>query len=452
MAAGATAGDGANVSTIDSPQGQRVPWLRLWVNGDEVAGDVVASLRVEERVDRASTLSLVMASSPVAAAASGDDAGGPGDWDTLLRGPQAHALGMPGLALLSRVSVGFTLATPEGQNRPSDTQVVFDGFVTSLEHRYAESRASDSELVVEGMDASYLMHVETVSRRWEDLADHEIARQIYASYGFASDVEETPRRNAAMGSMQQRCTDAEFVRQLARRHGLEAFVTPAPRQTPTPGANPGTDVVGHFRAAPVGRERLTPANLFHETAPTLVDLTARCDAERPTTVRAWHIDEQRRVVRHAEITEPDYEPGSRGQASRTRDAVMRDRLAEILGSPPRVLPVDIHTSDVPHDHDELQAMALGQFRDQDWFASAQGTVAASRYEAVVRAGTTMPVTGAGPIFDGDWYVRAVIHRWGAMRQLEGDPPQTAIGPAAEMTDFTYEVDVELARTSLGGQP
>jgi hypothetical protein len=432
--------------------GHRVPWLRLWVDGAEVAGDVVASLRVEERVDRASTLTLVMASSPVRGPATSSGSAEPGDWDTLLRGPQARNLGMPGLALLSRVSVGFALRPAPGVNGPADEQVVFDGYVTGLEHRFAESRASDSELVVEGMDASYLMHLETVTRRWDDRADHEVVADIYRKYGFDVEVDDTPRRSRNVGAMQQRCTDAAFVRMLARRHGFEAFVAPALAEEPTPGVGPGRGVVGRFRSAPVGRAVLPEASLFHETSPTMIDLTARCDAHQPTAVRAWHVDDERMLVQATEATDPAYEPGTAGEGGRTRATVVADRLAAMFGTPPPVASVDVHTSDVPHDGAELAAMARGSFRDDDWFGTAEATIAATRFGRVVRAGTTLPVAGAGPIFDGSWYVRAVVHRWGAVRQLEGDPPQTMIGPAAEQSDFTYEVDVELARTRLGGQP
>ncbi|MFV0523633.1 MAG: hypothetical protein ACK5RL_03960 [Acidimicrobiales bacterium] len=433
------------------PSGHRVPWLRLWVDGEEAAGDVVASLRVEERVDRASTLTLVMASSPMETPAAGDGSADGGDWDTLLRGTQARDVGMPGLALLSRISVGFALRS-EGRDGPSDDQLVFDGYVTGLEHRYAESRASDSELEVDAMDASYLMHLETVTRRWEDATDHEVASAIYRKYGFGVEADPTPRRSGAVGIVQQRCTDAALIRMLARRNGFEAFVAPAVAARPTPGASAGLGVVGRFRHAPVGREMLPPASLFPQTAPTLTDLTARCDAQRPAAIRGWHIDDRRMLVRATEVTDAGYQPGTVAATDRTRGQVVNDRLAVILGSNPPLVPVDIDTADAPHDDNELEAMARSRFRQEGWFATAEATIAASRYGRIVRAGSTLPVEGAGPIFGGSWYVLAAVHRWGATRQLDGDEPQHAIGPAAEHVDFDYEVDVELARTSLGGRP
>ncbi|HZI98165.1 MAG TPA: hypothetical protein VFD41_11650 [Actinomycetales bacterium] len=429
-------------------QGHRVPRLLLWVDGEEVSGHVVASLSVEERVDRPSTLSLVVASSPVAGPPSGDGSAEGGDWDALLRGEQARALGMPGLRLLSRVTVGFSLTPPSPADGPVESQVVFDGYVAGLEHRYAEARVPDSELLVSGVDASCLMHQETVTRRWQDLSDAEIATQLFGKYGFDHAVDPTPRRSATVSALLQRATDAEFLRLLARRNGFEVFV--APSGTPVAaGRNPGTGVVGHFRSAPVGRDKLPAAWLFPPEAPALVDMTARYDAYQPASVRSWHIDGRRRIVRSVEVDDPGYAR----TGTMTRGAVVGGRLAEILGSSgTTVVPADIRTSDVPYDAEELATLAQADLRAADWFATAEATVAATRYPAVVRAGRTLPVTGTGPIFAGDWYVRAVTHRWGAARALPGDPPVAELGVAAEEVDFTYEVDVELARNALGGEP
>ena len=430
----------------DVSAGHRVPRLLMWVDGEPVDAQVVASLTVEERVDRPSTFTMTLASSPVAGPSAGDDSADGGDWDTLLRGEQARAAGMPGLQLLSRVTLGFSLTPPS--DGAVESQVVFDGYATAVEHRYAEARLPDSELLVTGTDASYLLHVETVTRRWQDLSDAEIARQLFQRYGFDHEVEETPRRVATTSALLQRATDAEFLRLLARRNGFEAFV--APSEVPvSAGPHPGTGVVGHFRSAPVGARSLPAAWLFPPEAPGLVDLTARYDAHQPATVRSWHIDGRRRRVLGVEVDDPGYPRAG----TMSRGAVLTARLETILGAGATTVgPIDVRHTDVPYDAEELERLARAELRAADWFATAEATVAATRYPAIVRAGRTMPVSGAGPIFSGDWYVRAVTHRWGAERALPGDPPMAMGGVAAEQTDFTYEVDVELARGALGGQP
>lgn len=433
--------------SVTTSAGHRTPGLLLWVDGAEVDPTLVSSLSAEERVDRPSTVTLTIASTPVSGPDAGDDSAAGGDWDTLVRGDEAQGLGMPGLRLLSRVTVGFSLTPPVPGEGAVDSQVVFDGFVTAIEHRFAEARVPDSEAVVSGVDASCLLHVETVTKRWEDLADSEIAAEIYSRYGFDVAVDDTPRRDGTVSSLLQRSTDAEFLRLLARRNGFEAFVAPSGVPVAA-GAHPRTGVVGHFRSAPVGRDRLPEAWLFPHDAPALVDLTVRYDSHQPSVVRSWHVDGRRQTVRTSQVDDPGYAR----TGDQTRDAVVRARLAEILGEGTAPEPVDIRTADVPLDDTELEALARAELRSADWFATADGTVTATRYPTILRAGYTLPISGAGPIFSGDWYVRGVTHRWGARRTLPGDPPAAEIGVAAEDRDFVYEADVALVRNALGGQP
>ncbi|MFE9692382.1 hypothetical protein [Micromonospora sp. NPDC005806] len=426
-------------------EGYLRPQLLLWADGEEVNPIVVSSLVVEERVDRPSTLTLTIASAPVSGPDAGDGSASGGDWDTLLRDDAARALGLPGYRLLSRVTVGFALTPTAGG--PTLSEVVFDGFVTALEHRFAEARVPDSELVLTGIDASCLLHVETVTKRWSGLADSEIVEQIYTRYGFDVAVETTPRRDELVSSLLQRGTDAEFLRMLARRNGFEVFVTPSggPVQA---GPNPGKGVVGTFRTPAVGGVRLPEAWLFPHDAPALVDLVARYDALQPTGVRSWHVDGRSRTIGHVEVGDP----GHPRTGPRSRDAVVRERLERILGAGAAPAPVDVRTTDVPIDDTELATLARAELRAVDWFATADGTLNGARYPAVPRAGRTLPVTGAGPVLSGDWYVRGVTHRWGAHRALPGDPPVAETGAAAETADFVYETDVALARNALGGEP
>ena len=421
--------------------GQRVPHLHLWVDGEPVDAGVVASLTVEDRVDRASTFAFTIPSSPVAAVAAGD-AGG--DWDTLLRGQPATDLGMPGARLLSRVTIGFSLVPPDASDGGTELRVVLDGYATALEHRYAHARVPDSELVVTGVDASCLMHLQTVTRRWQDRSDAQVAREIFERYGFGAQVEDTPRRDGTDVSLLQRCTDAEFLRLLARRHGFEVFVAPTADEV-TPGRHPGTAVTGRFRAAPVGRETLPQADLFPHDAPTIVDMTARYDAHQPTAVRSWHVDDRRRTLRSVEVTEPGY-PRT---GERSRADVLQGALGEILGDGRAPVAVEVRSADVPSDDDELARLARADLRGADWFATAEATLAAGRYPGFVGSGRMLPVTGTGPVFAGDWYVRAATHRWGAARTPLGDPP--AVGAADGESEMVYEVDVELVRGALGGE-
>jgi hypothetical protein len=159
---------------------QRQASLRLWLDGRPLRGfgDSVLSLEVDERTDEASTLRMTVDLSPVATGAGGD-------WDALEYGAFADDHGLPGFRLLSRITVQFGLQAA-GVGSAATTATVFDGYVTGVEAVFGESRVPDSYLLLTGMDAGCLMHLETVTRSWEDRSDAQIAAELFAKYGFAA--------------------------------------------------------------------------------------------------------------------------------------------------------------------------------------------------------------------------------------------------------------------------
>lgn len=422
---------------------QRRPQLRLWLDGRPVPrpGDWVLQLEVQERSDEASSLRLVVDLSPI----SGD--GGAGDWDVLEHAGFAEDLQIPDFRLLRRVTVEFSLVSDVPDDEPI-AAVVFDGYLTAIEPVFGEARVPESRLELTGLDASCLMHFETVTRVWSDLTDAQIAKEIYTRYGFAvtgpgaglSLEDAGLDRPLGRGVLVQRATDAEFIRMLARRNGFEAYVEPG--QGPVrEGQHPGDTLTGHFRSPNVEPPEQPPLQLFPFDAPSLITFRARYDSHQPTRVLGWHIDEQTRRLRHAQVDDPGY----RRMGTHSRADVLAERLGAIrpVRVPTSQYPtqsVDVQSADVPHCDAELDAMARAQLRLVDWFAVGSGTVMCERYPAIVRSRRPITVAGAGHLLDGPWYVRAVRHRWGV------DPTD----PEAEPSMRRYEADVTLVRNALGG--
>ena len=409
---------------------QRRPELRLWLDGELIdASGWLSALTVDERVDAATVATLTIPTSPVEASG--------GNWDTQARGEDAAALGLPALMLLARLTI--ELATVAADDSSTVEALVFDGYLTGFEHRFTEPRVPDSTLVVTALDASCLMHVETLTREWHGRSDAQIVRDIFDRYGFAHDeesVEETgPDRDLAVGTMIQRGTDAEFLKLLARRNGYELYLRPT-ADTVTEGTNPRQSVIGHFHPPRTGATEQPGLSLFPEDAPSLRDLTVVYEALHPTRIRSWHIDDRTRRIQAADITEPGYAR----LGDRSRHAVVTERLETILGGRPEIAPTDLRTDGVPHHLADVTSMARANYRDADWFATATGTVDCERYPAIVRPGQPLEVAGAGNLLDGCWYVRGVLHRWGADRDdIEN-----------EAVDRQYEADVTLARNALDG--
>jgi hypothetical protein len=437
---------------------QRRAGLRLWLDGRPLDGfgDWVLQLEVDERANAASTMRMTVDMSPV----SGDRAAG--DWDVLEHGTFADEHGLPDFRLLRRVTVQFGLESDE-PSEPEISATVFDGYVTGVEPVFGESRVPDSMLILSGMDASCLMHFETVTRAWRDMTDAAMAQEIFEKYGFAvrpagsadATVEDGGLdRVQERASLLQRGTDAEFLRLLARRNGFEVYLEPA-QGAVHEGAHPGTDVVGHFHSPRVDIDEQPQLALFPRDAPSLIDFRARYDSHQPTRILGWHIDEQSRKVQRADVAEPGY--GRMG--SHSRADVLRERLGAIQPVRRRAQPhegervataqgvaeraleaVDLDSLDVPHTGAELSALARAELRLADWFVAGSGTVQCERYPAIVRSRRPVGLSGAGQLLDGRWYVQGVRHRWG----VEPDDPEM------EQSVRRYEADLTLVRNALGG--
>jgi hypothetical protein len=412
---------------------------RIWLDGRPLASnDPVLQVQVEERSDDASSFRLVLDLSPIE-----------GDWDLLEHGSFAAAVGLPEVRLMTRVTIELALAADSG---PEIAARVMDGYVTALEPVFGENRASDSQLIADGLDASCLMHFETLTRDWHGVTDADIARELFAKYGFAVDGDRidatgTPR-DFGRGAFMQRCTDAELLRQLARRNGFECYVEALPGAV-AEGAHPRLQVGGHFRAPrPFDEAGLQPPlALFPAGAPSLIEFRARWDSHQPTRVRGWHLDDRSRRVQRSEITAAGYQAGGEagGMGTHPRARILEERLGAILGGSPPVTAADIQSPWVPHDQAELGALARADFRAADWFVRGSGTVRGERYGQILRPRRPVELSGAGHLLDGRWYVRTVRHRWGLY------PDAEAGGDGVEEQDNPrYEADVDMVRNALGG--
>jgi hypothetical protein len=385
-------------------------WLTLWIDGEpyEDTTGRVLELEVDERTDEASSfrLSLDMTSEQ-------------GDWDLLADGR---------FALLHQIAIELGIG-PTGATAPSDKAFVFQGYITAVEPRFGEKRVPDTSLELFGLDASCLMHLEERTRAWPDTTDADIVKTIYQSYGFSVDVTPTTTpRTSERGPLVQRSTDAEFVRMLARRNGVEAYV----ERTSDPmakGAASGQEVVGHFHLPRLDATTQPVLELMPRTTPSLLELRARWDSHRPAAVLGSHIDERTRRLNSTKMDTPRY----KRLGTTSRADILAQRLPVVLPSQPSAASVGLQFVDVPWAQTEVEDLAWADFREADWLVEAEGRVEGLRYPTVLRARRPVSVTGAGSLLDGTWYVRRTCHRW-----------------ARNDADKRYEVSVDLARNALNG--
>jgi hypothetical protein len=305
-----------------------------------------------------------------------------------------------------------------------------------------------------------LMHLSTSTRKWSGCSDRDIAAELFGKYGFATttdSLEETsPVRESTRAGMLQRGTDAQFLRELARRNGFELFLEPG--QGPvTVGPHPTRSVTGHFHAPRPAAQPQPVLDLFPRETPTLVDLRARWDSHSGSRWRGWHIDDVTRRLQRADVTDPGYPR----MGTDSRASVLATRLTQIApvrsgaaitgtasdgSAPPSDDPaaqiLEVHSVGVPQSGTELVAMARAAYRGSDWFAVAHATVRGERYPTIIRSRQPVGLAGAGHLLDGTWYVTGVRHRWG----VDPDDQQR------EQVTTRYEADVTLVRNALGGMP
>jgi hypothetical protein len=388
---------------------QRQAWLKLWIDGqpyEEALGRIL-KLEVDERADGASSFQISFDMAPIE-----------GDWDLLADGR---------FALLHAITIELGVG-PTNADEPTDTARVLQGYITAVEPRFGENRVPDTTLEVSGLDASCLMHFEERTKTWSGMTDSAIVSSIYQSYGFSTDVEDTPTtRSPERGPLVQRTTDAEFIRLLAKRNGFEAYVERSDAPV-TPGAAPGQEVVGHFHAPRVGQASQPVLTLMPRETPSIIEMRARWESHRPATVIGSHIDEKTRRLSTSTFDKSRFP--KLGAVSRAD--ILKQRFAEVLPAMPTAASVTRQSSDVPWGAAEAESMAWADFQQADWLAEAEGTVHGLRYEKILRARRPVDIAGAGKLLDGTWYARGVSHRWNRGEQTK-----------------RYEVGVDLVRNALG---
>lgn len=388
-------------------------FVSVWFDGAAMTDfdDRVRSVEVVERAHGASSFRIAMSMAP-----SDSDTSWP-------------LIDDPRFELMRRVTIAFGIG-PYRSVEPTTTAIALDGYITSVEPYYGPHRVPDSTLEIAGLDASCLMHLEARVREWHGQTDAAVVRDIYESYGFATEVPDTaPTRHAATSSLLQRTTDAEFVRMLARRNGFEAFVEAADRPVEQ-GDHPGKAVVGHFHAPRLGLAPQPALALAPRSHPSLIELRARWDSHRPTTIVSRFIDPHSRRIHTATHSSPKLTKlGAKGRID-----LLRPKLAA-LARGATLEPIALQHERVPHHRTEVDSFAFADYVDSNWLAEATGKVQGLRYGAVVRARRPVTITGAGGLVDGPWYVRSAAHTW-----------------TRNQPTHSYEIDLDLARNALGPAP
>lgn len=265
---------------------------------------------------------------------------------------------------------------------------IFDGYV--LSHKIRLDRGTTaSSLQVWGQDASCLMNLEEKIREWTD-SDGTIANTIFQlpAYNFtpagANTSDDSERHEETGHTVMQRGTDAQFLRDRARRTG-RLFRVCCERAA---GAN-----TGFFIKPSLSGDAVTTIVINPEEESNVDELTFAWDVARPTSVRAKSL-----------VLAVDAVDGAASDSG--LDPLDSQSLASFTGDK---FTMTVQLTATVESAGELHARAKAVLAESDWFVRCEGETDLSQLNVVLRAGTVVQVNGAGKLHSGRYFVWSVRH-------------------------------------------
>lgn len=321
----------------------------------------VVELEVEENVDLPSAFRLTL---PVGLTASGD-------YDTVSDtrlGPFSN--------------IAITAQAADGQ-----VHCLVDGYVLAQEI-HLDTGTSASQIKVSGQDSTWLMNAAETTREWVDVTDGEAANTIFGEYGFTPDPgnldDDSSAHTADTASLMQRASDAQFLRDLARRSGklFRVYCTDTPGQR-----------TGLFAAPKVDGDPATILTLNPADAANIGPLDITWDIMRPSTVLA------------EQLLFTDATGDAAG--GDTTDSGLTDMDSSGLAT--FATGVKSILTTIVSDAATLTQRAQAVLRESGWFVRCEGATDAARLGSIIRAGTLAQLNAAGSLHSGNYFVWSVRH-------------------------------------------
>lgn len=246
------------------------------------------------------------------------------------------------------------------------------------------NQPGQSVLNVVAMDPTVLMNLEEKIKPWPDMADSDIASEIFSAFGFTPNVEQTqPSRQEIDETTMQRGTDIQFLRQLGHRNDYECYVE----------LNPLTGVIeGHFHKPQLNQTPQGVLSVNMGEATNVNSFNARYDMLRPTKARVTGLD----IETHSE--QPAQAESQSLDTLGSEPSLNGDRPRQILLSQTGLARTG-----------ELQTYAQAITDQSAWAITANGELNTVAYNGILRAKRPVNVRGAGRQFSGIYYVEQVSH-------------------------------------------
>ena len=264
------------------------------------------------------------------------------------------------------------------------TEPLIEAYVIETNADFA-NQPGQSVLNVVAMEPTVKMNLKETVRPWPNMADSDIAEQIFGDYKFGTgNIDPTqPSRDENDHTEMQRGTDIQFLQTLAQRNGYEIYV----ELDPETGA-----VEGHFHRPRLQQSPQGVLSVNMGTATNVNSFHPRYDMLQPATAQAQNVDVH------------SSEPQS-AQSDSQEDKPLGNAPTVPTGDPRQVLMSGTGLSDTG----ELQTAAQAEVDRSAFAITAEGEVNTVAYGAVLRAKRPVLVRGAGRQFSGAYYVERVLH-------------------------------------------
>jgi len=280
-------------------------------------------------------------------------------------------------------NIAVTAQADDGQ-----AHCLIDGYVLAHEI-HLDAAAASSTLKISGQDASWLMNMAETVHEWADVTDGAAANTIFGNYGFTPDPKNLDDDSAAhtsdTTSLMQRASDAQFLRDLARRSGkfFRVFCTD------TPGVRTGA-----FVTPSVDGDAVVTLTLNPPDDANIGPLAVSWDIMRPTSVSAQQLL----------FTDSSGEPAGGDNT----DSGIADLDASSLPTFAQQ-PVSALLTTPATDSGTLEQRARSVLREAGWFVRCEGSTETGKLGAIMRAGTIAEVEAAGSLHSGKYLVWSVRH-------------------------------------------
>jgi hypothetical protein len=280
----------------------------------------------------------------------------------------------------ARVAV---VITPDG----GADDCIFDGYV--LSHRLHLDRGTTAaSLRIWGQDMSCKMNVKEEVKAWNK-KDDAIANDLFGKYHFTaaqanSDADASDHPDDGQVLI-QRATDAQFLRDRARRTGKLFRVAC--------GAAAGQNT-GYFCKPDLDARPDLTLTLNPPAAATVDAIDIEWDVARPTSALAQVL-----------LASKDPETGDAAESGLS--LLDRRSLAAFIGGDE--FKMEARLTAAADTVGELHQRTASLLREAGWFVRCEGEADLARLRKVMRAARVVEVAGAGRVHSGKYFVWSVRH-------------------------------------------